>query len=175
MSASPVPRIALATSAEHPHGVDETPLAERLDATWAVWDDPTVDWAAFDLVVVRSTWDYHARREAFLAWAAGVPSLANPADVLAWNTDKRYLADLVAAALPTVPTLLVPPGEALPADAPALAGEVVVKPSVSAGARDTGSSTDAVVPSRAGYPTACLVSFDRSKAMTDYHLPTDVP
>ncbi|MGX6449732.1 M28 family peptidase, partial [Patulibacter sp. S7RM1-6] len=37
------------------------------------------------------------------------------------------------------------------------------------------SSTDAVVPSRAGYPTACLVSFDRSKAMTDYHLPTDVP
>jgi Zn-dependent M28 family amino/carboxypeptidase len=37
------------------------------------------------------------------------------------------------------------------------------------------SSTDAVIPSRAGYPTACLVSFDRSKAMTNYHLPTDTP
>jgi hypothetical protein len=37
------------------------------------------------------------------------------------------------------------------------------------------SSTDAVVPSRAGYPTACLVSFDRAKAMPNYHLPTDVP
>jgi Zn-dependent M28 family amino/carboxypeptidase len=37
------------------------------------------------------------------------------------------------------------------------------------------SSTDAVIPSRAGYPTACLVSFDRAKAMPNYHLPTDVP
>jgi Zn-dependent M28 family amino/carboxypeptidase len=37
------------------------------------------------------------------------------------------------------------------------------------------SSTDAVVPSRAGYPTACFVSFDRAKAMPNYHLVTDVP
>lgn len=37
------------------------------------------------------------------------------------------------------------------------------------------SSTDAVVPSRAGYPTACLVSFDRAKAMPHYHLVSDVP
>lgn len=37
------------------------------------------------------------------------------------------------------------------------------------------SSTDAVIPSRAGYPTACLVSFDRAKAMPNYHLPTDTP
>lgn len=37
------------------------------------------------------------------------------------------------------------------------------------------SSTDAVIPSRAGYPTACFVSFDRAKAMPNYHLTTDVP
>lgn len=138
MASSPAPRMALATSAEHPQGVEETPLAERLDATWAVWDDPAVDWPSFDLVVVRSTWDYHARRDAFLAWAAGVPRLSNPADVLAWNTDKRYLGELAAAGLPTVPTRFVAPGEALPADLPTLRGEHVVKPTVSAGARDTG-------------------------------------
>lgn len=37
------------------------------------------------------------------------------------------------------------------------------------------SSTDAVIPNRAGYPTATLVSFDRSKAMTNYHLSSDTP
>ena len=33
----------------------------------------------------------------FLDWARRVPRLANPADVIAWNTDKRYLAELAAA------------------------------------------------------------------------------
>jgi Zn-dependent M28 family amino/carboxypeptidase len=37
------------------------------------------------------------------------------------------------------------------------------------------SSTDAVVPSRAGYPTATLVSLDRYKAISNYHLHSDVP
>jgi hypothetical protein len=37
------------------------------------------------------------------------------------------------------------------------------------------SSTDAVVPSRAGYPTATLVSLDRNKAISNYHLHSDVP
>jgi hypothetical protein len=99
-----------------------------------VWDDPAVDWDAFDLVVVRCTWDYQQRHDAFLAWAAGVPRLANPSPVIAWNTDKRYLGELAAAGLPTVATTFVAPGEAFVApDAP----ELVVKPSVSAGARDT--------------------------------------
>lgn len=99
-----------------------------------MWDDPAVDWAAFDLVVVRGTWDYVDRRDAFLAWARSVPRIANAPGVLTWNTDKRYLAELAAAGLPVVPTTFVAPGEplALP-DAP----EVVVKPTVSAGSRDT--------------------------------------
>ena len=37
------------------------------------------------------------------------------------------------------------------------------------------SSTDAVIPSRAGYPTAALSSFDRHKALSNYHWPTDTP
>ena len=31
-----------------------------------VWDDPSVDWAVFDRVVIRSAWDYTARVDAFL-------------------------------------------------------------------------------------------------------------
>jgi hypothetical protein len=37
------------------------------------------------------------------------------------------------------------------------------------------NSTDAVIPSRAGYPTAMLVSMDRHKALSNYHQPTDTP
>lgn len=134
-------RIALATSAEFPQGVDEQRLADELGATWAVWDDPTVDWDAFDLVVVRSVWDYSERVDEFLAWTRTLPQLANPADLLAWNADKRYLGELTAAGLPTVETRLLAPGEALADDDPLLDGELVVKPTVSAGARDTSRFT----------------------------------
>jgi hypothetical protein len=37
------------------------------------------------------------------------------------------------------------------------------------------NSTDAVIPSHARYPTALLVSIDRHKALSNYHLPTDTP
>ena len=79
-----------------------------LGAAWAVWDDASVDWAGARLVAVRSTWDYEHRREEFLAWARRVEEvtrLVNPAAVLEWNTDKRYLLDLAEAGLPVVPTL----------------------------------------------------------------------
>jgi hypothetical protein len=58
-----------------------------------------------------------------------VPRLLNPADVIEWNTDKRYLATVPRA----VSTTFVKPGDAW--DPPA--GEYVVKPTVSAGSRDT--------------------------------------
>ena len=111
------------------------PLAERgIEAVAAVWDDPGVDWAAFDLVVIRSTWDYAERREAFLDWTRSLPRVLNPVPVLEWNTDKqRYLADLGAAGVPIVPTRFVPPGSALePPSEP-----FVVKPAVSAGGRSS--------------------------------------
>ena len=42
-------------------------------ATGSLLHDPAVDWAGYDLVVIRSTWDYVARHREFLAWAADVP------------------------------------------------------------------------------------------------------
>ena len=97
------------------------------------WDDDTVDWAAYGLAVVRSCWDYVPRRADFLAWAEGVPRLRNDARLLRWNTDKTYLRDVTDAGLPTVPTAWDPTsGDDLPD-----ADEWVVKPSVSAGSRDT--------------------------------------
>jgi len=136
-------RIALATSADFPDLDEDGPaLLEALgrlgvEAGPAVWTDETVDWSTYDLVVVRSTWDYHSRRDEFLAWArrvAPVTRLANPAEVLEWNTDKTYLRALSEAGLPVVPTDWLEPGDTF---VPPVQGEYVVKPTVSAGSRDT--------------------------------------
>jgi glutathione synthase/RimK-type ligase-like ATP-grasp enzyme len=132
--------VALATSAEIPEGDEDfEPLigalaAECVGAEAAVWDDPAVDWTRFDLVLPRATWDYAERREAFLAWAASVPWVLNPLEILEWNTDKeRYLTDLAARGVPVVPTeFIAPGGELEPPDEP-----FVVKPAISAGGRNS--------------------------------------
>ena len=132
-------RVALATCSIWPSLDDDGKLLTEaltdlgLDVDACVWDDPAVDWDAYDLVVIRNTWDYWDRRDDYLAWTRRVPRLANSAAVVAWNTDKAYLQRLADAGLPTVPTTWVAPGEPFTApDHP-----FVVKPSVSAGARDT--------------------------------------
>lgn len=133
-------RIALATCSALPDLDDDDRVlvpalaALGLEAVAVVWDDPFADWGAFDLVVVRNTWDYVGRREEFLAWARRAGKVVNPAEAMAWSTDKRYLEDLRAAGLPVVPTMFIEPGRGR---FPVLEGEVVVKPSESAGAQDT--------------------------------------
>jgi hypothetical protein len=141
-----VPRVLLASCAAA-RGLDddEPPLLTALasagvSAAVADWDDPSVDWAAAELVVVRSTWDYAPRRDEFLGWARRVDAvtrLLNPVDVLEWNTDKRYLRELAEAGLPVVPTAWAERPADVPAAVERWTDDVVVKPVVSAGARDT--------------------------------------
>ncbi len=81
----------------------------------AVWDDPKVNWSRAGTVVIRSTWDYNLRHEAFLAWAgsvAAVTSLYNPLPLLKWNIHKSYLDDLAAHGVAVVPTRWLPKGSA---------------------------------------------------------------
>lgn len=134
-------RVALVTCAALPElDPDDRLLGAALAARGVtvepvVWDAPGTDWSRYDLAVLRSPWDYPGRHAEFVDWAARVPRLANPADVVAWNTDKRYLGDLSAAGIAVVPTEWVPPGAAW---SPPHAGRYVLKPTVSAGSRDTG-------------------------------------
>jgi glutathione synthase/RimK-type ligase-like ATP-grasp enzyme len=135
------PRVALVTCSALPDlEPDERlvidPLAARgIRAEPVVWDDPGVDWSGYDLVVLRSPWDYVGRRDAFVAWATRVPRLANPADIVAWNTEKTYLGALAADGVPVVHTDWVRPGDTWQ---PPATGEYVVKPAISSGSRDTG-------------------------------------
>ncbi len=158
-----------------------------LDSAVVVWDDPAVDWAAFDLAVVRSTWDYAPRRPEFLAWAeetAGRTQLLNPPAVLAWSTDKRYLVDLTAAGVPTVPTQWLNPHQQVslrvrggpddhqPKDF--MVGEgggaVVVKPVVGAGSVGAGrfDGTTAGLAAAAGHIAKLLA--ERQAVMVQPYL-----
>jgi glutathione synthase/RimK-type ligase-like ATP-grasp enzyme len=136
-------RIALVSTGDHAHLDDDLPpivecLAARgVDAPIVDWHDDSFDFRTVELAILRSPWDYTWQLDAFLAWAERTASrtiLANPLPVVRWNTDKRYLLDLAARGVPVVDTQVVDPGDAPRLD-PAV--EVVVKPVVSAGGRDT--------------------------------------
>lgn len=117
------------------------------------WDDPAVDWSAFDRVVLRSTWDYDDRLDAFVAWLARVDTvteLVNPLPAVLWSTDKQYLRELEAAAVPVTPTRFVPPGSA-PVFPP---GRFVVKPAVGAGSRGAASYGPTQHPAAAAHVAA---------------------
>jgi glutathione synthase/RimK-type ligase-like ATP-grasp enzyme len=138
---------------------DLPPLRDALAARGAevalpCWDDAAVDWTRFDIAVLRSTWDYAERIGEFLDWAArcaALTRLLNPLEVVRWNTDKRYLADLARAGVPVVPTCFIAAGadaavelaaflaggvESLSVGRAAPFSDFVVKPVVGAGSRD---------------------------------------
>ncbi len=109
--------------------------ARSIEAEVVPWGGER-DWSAYDGVIIRNAWDYLDRRAEFLAWARSVESrtrLANPAAMLEWNSDKRYLRALASAGVPTVDTLWVESGDPLPDWS---WDDVVVKPAVSAGSRN---------------------------------------
>ena len=143
-------RVALVTSTVGQARDTDLPLvlealrALGVDAEVVRWDAEGHDWGAYDHVVIRSTWDYSGRLDEYLAWVdavAAVTRLHNPAEVVRWNSDKRYLGVLVERGVPTVPTAFLAPGEKV--ELPAYDGhqQFVVKPSVSAGARDSARYT----------------------------------
>lgn len=140
-------KVALATCARIPRLTEDDRLLQAelrrngAEAVAAVWDDPAVDWPAFDRVVIRSCWDYHVRLPEFLAWGESLErqrvALWNPGPLLRANAHKSYLRELAAQGFPLVPTVWLGQG-ALDRLADVLDergwAEVVVKPAVSASA-----------------------------------------
>lgn len=142
-------RIALVTAREA-QALDEDlpPLADALHhagvGVQIVPWDAARDWSQFDMLLLRSTWDYMSRLAEFLSWAEAasrVTTLVNSLGIVRWNIDKHYLGALVAAGVPVVPTAFVEPGaeataaleQFLTADS---CGEFVIKPAIGAGSRD---------------------------------------
>jgi glutathione synthase/RimK-type ligase-like ATP-grasp enzyme len=112
-------------------------LAQRgYEVATAVWDDPAVHWSGAGTVIIRSTWDYNLKHEAFLAWAQSVTRVAplyNPLELVRWNIHKSYLSDLASKGVSVVPTLwLAAKSQAELRTVLAAAGwpEAVIKPGI---------------------------------------------
>lgn len=75
------------------------------------WDKKNILWEDFDLIILRSCWDYHLRTKEFLNWLEYLESrkakLWNPVSIIRWNMNKKYLIDLEKEGFPIIPTVLV--------------------------------------------------------------------
>lgn len=150
MNGSRRPKVAFVTTLDtailhddfdHPFHV-EAFAAAGIDLEHAAWEDPAVRWEGFDLVIVRSPWNYVDRLDEFGQWLHArrtLTTMHNPADLIEWNMDKRYLAELAVSGVNVVLTSYASNNaeldEALVATA---TPQVIVKPSISAGSRLTG-------------------------------------
>ena len=122
---------------------DNGVLAAALEAAGAAaeilaWDHRRADWAGFDAVVLRSTWDSVDRPGDFLRWVGSVgaaTTVLNPPAAIEWNLDKTYLRELEARGVPVVPTEWVTAETVAGWSPPSV--EIVVKPSISGGGRET--------------------------------------
>jgi glutathione synthase/RimK-type ligase-like ATP-grasp enzyme len=119
----------LAADVLHEYGVRVTP---------AVWDAAGIEWARFDCVVIRSTWDYYFKPDRYADWLRSLQSsgvrLWNPPQAVLENINKRYLLSLAGRGVNVVPTEYVEAAEgAVLHDVLERRGwdEVVLKPAVS--------------------------------------------
>lgn len=138
-------KIAIATCFNIPEpDVDESMTLEAFERRGfevhlVAWEDPNVDWADFDGVIVRSTWNYPLAPAEFAEWIRDVESkttLLNPASIMLGNLNKHYLTDLAERGIPVVPTQWLNAGDAhLLKDY--VNGKFVVKPTIGAGSMDT--------------------------------------
>lgn len=117
--------------------------ARGVDAERISWSRTDAPWSSFSRAVFRTTWDYFDRFAEFMTWLERVEHevpLLNPAALVRWNVDKRYLWELEERGVHTVPGVLIERG------APVTLGELmrvhdldeaVLKPVVSGAARHT--------------------------------------
>jgi glutathione synthase/RimK-type ligase-like ATP-grasp enzyme len=114
-------KIALLTCDELRSGTDEdrelaSVLRHDFDAAadFVVWNDVGVGWDAYDVIIPRSCWDYHLHIELWYLWLDHAESfrgkLINPAKILRWNTNKRYLLELQTRGAAIVPSLIISSG-----------------------------------------------------------------
>ena len=119
------------------------PLARRgITVETFPWDRPGVDWRAYALVVLRSTWDYQHHAERFLGVLEDIERqgvrLENGSEIVRWNMRKSYLRDLAGKGIETVPTFWregLAPGELVPLFEELRSAEGVIKPVMSANAQ----------------------------------------
>jgi len=118
--------------------------SKGLDIHLEVWTNKNINWADYDLVLIKAPWDYHENITDFYNWLEKLKQLniplINPYDIIRWNSDKRYLKDIADEGLSIIPTLFIEKNSTLQ-----LASyfqhlnseKLIIKPCISAGAKNT--------------------------------------
>lgn len=141
-------RLALITWSGLPHGAESERLmlphlaAANVQAEVVDWRSPNCDFSKFDLIVLRSCWDYHLRAADFIDWlhrVAQATPVLNAVDTVLWNHNKFYLREVEALCIEIAPTVFVNGIEALSAEQETIRNweKIVVKPAISASAHNT--------------------------------------
>jgi glutathione synthase/RimK-type ligase-like ATP-grasp enzyme len=109
-----------------------------------VWNDPGVDWDAYDVVYICTPWDYTDDAEHFIAVLETIDRsravLMNDLSLVRWNLAKTYLRELESKGVAVVPSRWFDRFAAVPfveLFAEFDAGKLVVKPQVGCNAEDT--------------------------------------
>ncbi|MFN4084986.1 MAG: RimK family alpha-L-glutamate ligase [Spirosomataceae bacterium] len=134
-------RIGLVTCARLPelNEADQVllPTFEKLgwEAQPVIWDDPKVNWDSWDALLIRNTWDYYTKADAFRTWLSQIKTpIWNSASLVQWNFHKFYLKELQDNGVSIIPTLFwdsQTPHLDIPWE------QVVLKPAISAGSYQT--------------------------------------
>lgn len=141
-------RLALITWSCLPDGAkSERPmlahLAEANVQTEIVdWKSTDCDFRKFDLIVLRSCWDYHLNAAEFIYWlrrVAQTTPVLNAVDTVLWNHNKFYLREVEALGIEIASTIFVTQAETLGAEFETIRSweKIVVKPAISASAHNT--------------------------------------
>ncbi|WP_316820591.1 hypothetical protein [Pedobacter gandavensis] len=119
-------------------------LDKGLSVERVVWNDPSVDWGKFDLALLKSPWDYTEHLTEFRQWLSHLESLSisllNPFDKVRWNMDKHYLQEIADAGLAVINSIYLEKGSTFEFNSLQKSfntDQLIIKPCVSAGARDT--------------------------------------
>lgn len=125
---------------------DLLPLLQNrgIDITAEIWDAPETDWTKYDIALLKTPWDYHEKYEQFKLWldkiqASGI-KLLNDFDIVRWNMDKHYLAEIAQAGLNVIPTIFLQKGwheDLLHLFDTLQTTEIIIKPCISAGSKNT--------------------------------------
>jgi glutathione synthase/RimK-type ligase-like ATP-grasp enzyme len=114
-----------------------------INAEAAIWDDPAIDWKKFDALVIRNTWDYYTKSDAFISWLKYIRDnkimMFNSAEVVLQNIHKFYLRDFEKQGIRIIPTIFSDRRESVSLDTLKQKqwNTVVIKPAISAGSYQT--------------------------------------
>lgn len=114
-----------------------------LDVTPVIWNDKNIYWTVYDLIILKSPWDYHENIKTFCDWLDILKKsnlkVLNPVDVIKWNSNKRYLKEISDKGFAVIPSIYLTKGSSV--DDSLFnhfdTEDLVVKPCVSAGAKNT--------------------------------------